>query len=256
VFGTVDVSGVRESRQTPPAATAGVWRVATRDDTAILKLVRNGGDEGRWPARDDETDPYYWRREPLAYASGANAAFGVPHVRACVERPDGTIALWLEDCGEPPATRTLDELVAVAERLGRAQRQPVPAQPWLVRGFLPEYLRLHGVAGDEPDGPLVLTHNDFHPGNVLANGAVVDWAYCGLGVAGLDAGVLVVDALADEAIEEIDPEAIYAAYTAGFGADARVGFVAGATRLRWLPRGRRRAWDRTLDLIERLRSDA
>jgi hypothetical protein len=255
VFGTTVVTSVRESRQTPPAATAGVWRVATRDDSAILKLVRNGGDEGRWPARDDETDPYYWRREPLAYTTGANAAFGVPRVRACVERADGSVALWLEDCGDAPVTRTQDELVAIAERLGRAQAQPAPRQPWLVRGFLPEYLRLHGAEGDEPDAPLVLTHNDFHPGNVLANGAVIDWAYCGLGAAGLDAGVLVVDALADEAVEEVDAEAVYSAYVRAYGAEARAGFLAGATRLRWLPRGRKPAWDRAIDLIERLASE-
>jgi hypothetical protein len=256
VFGTTAVTSVRESRQTPPAATAGVWHVATRDDSAVLKVVRSGGDEGRWPARDAETDPYYWKREPLAYTSGANAAFGVPQVRACVERPDGSVALWLEDCGEPPAPRTADDLVAIAERLGRAQAQPAPEHPWLGRGFLPEYLRLHGIdGGDEPDGPLVLTHNDFHPGNILANGAVIDWASCGLGAAGLDAGVLVVDALADEAVEDVDPEAVYAAYVDGYGAEARTGFLAGASRLRWLPRGRKAAWDRTLDLIERLRSE-
>ena len=256
VFGSTDVTSVRESRQTPPAATVGVWRVAACGDSAVLKLIRNGGDEGRWPARGDEADPYYWQREPLAYTTGVNAAFGVPQVRACVERADGSIALWLEDCGEPPATRTAEELVAIAERLGRAQAQPAPEHPWLVRGFLPEYLRLHGVEGGEPEGPLVLTHNDFHPGNVLANGAVVDWAYCGLGAAGLDAGVLVVDALADEAVAEVDAEAVYEAYVRGYGASARAGFLAGASRLRWLPRGRKPAWDRTLDLIERLASDA
>lgn len=255
VFGATSVTSVHQARETPPAATAGVWRVATRDDSAILKLVRNGGEAGRWPARGEETDPYYWRREPLAYTSGANAAFGVPQVRACVERGDGSVALWLEDGGEPPATRSADELVAIAERLGRAQAQPAPHHPWLVRGFLHEYLRLHEVDGDEPAGPLVLCHNDFHPGNVLANGAIVDWAYCGPGVAGLDAGVLVVDALADEAVEVVDPESVYSAYVRGYGAEARPGFLAGASRLRWLPRGRKRAWDRTLDLIERLRSE-
>jgi hypothetical protein len=247
---------VRESRQTPPAATAGVWRVSTRDDSAVLKLIRNGGDEGRWPARDDERDPYYWKREPLAYTSGVNAAFGVPQVRACIERADGSVALWLEDCGEAPTTRTAAELVEIAERLGQAQAQPVPEQPWLVRGFLPEYLRLHGLDGGDAGGEPVLAHNDFHPGNVLANGAVIDWAYCGLGSAGVDAGVLVVDALADEAVDEVDPESVYAAYVRGYGADARAGFVAGASRLRWLPRGRKPAFDRTLDLIDRLASDA
>jgi hypothetical protein len=252
---------VRESRTTPPAATAGVWHVATQDDRAVLKVVRDGGDEGRWPARADERDPYYWRREPLAYVSGVNEPFGVPHVRACVERPDGSVALWLEDCGTAPPW-TVERLHDVAQRLGRAQALSVPDQPWLVPGFLPEYLRLHGI--DDDCAPLaalpqVLCHNDFHPGNVLADGSVIDWAYCGVGAAGLDAGVLVVDALADGAIppHEADPlaDAVWQGYRRGLGHDVRAGFVAGARRLRWLPRGRKPAWDATVSLIERLASD-
>ena len=253
---------MRQARRTPPAATAGVWHVETADDRAVLKVVCDGGDEGRWPARTGASDPYYWRREPLAYLSGAIDSFGVPGVRACVERPDGSVALWLEDCGEPSATREPRELGAIAERLGAAQARPVADEPWLVRGFLPEYLRLHGIEDDcarLEDLPQTLCHNDFHPGNVLGGGAVIDWAYCGVGAAGLDAGVLVVDALADEAIaaDEADAlaDAVWEGYRRGFGQDVRAGFVAGARRLRWLPRGRKTAWDATTSLIERLASD-
>jgi hypothetical protein len=241
-----------------------VWHVETAKDRAVLKVVRNGGDEGRWPARAEETDPYYWRREPLAYLSHALDGFGVPELRACVERPDGSVALWLEDGGEPPSTRALAELAAIAQRLGKAQACPVPDEPWLVRGFLPAYLRLHGIDDDcarLDELPQALCHNDFHPGNVLADGSVIDWAYCGTGAIGLDAGVLVVDGIADEVIpgEQADEaaDAAWAGYTAGLGRDdeaVRRGFVEGARRLRWLPRGEKPAWDATLGLIDRLAS--
>jgi hypothetical protein len=241
-----------------------VWHVETPDDRAVLKVVRNGGDEGRWPARAEETDPYYWRREPLAYLSRALDAFDLPDLRACVDRPDGTVALWLEDCGEPPPTRTLGELATIAGRLGTAQSRPLPDEPWLVRGFLPAYLRLHGIDDDcawLDELPQTLCHNDFHPGNVLATGSVIDWAYCGLGAVGLDAGVLVVDGIADEVVpaRQADEaaDAVWSAYTAALGRDdqaVRLGFVEGARRLRWLPRGQKPAWDATLDLIDRLAS--
>ena len=234
-----------------------MWHVEAGGDRAVLKVVHDRGEDDRWPARAEPADPYYWKREPLAYVSGVNAPFGAPLLRACVERSDGSIALWLDDCGEAPPW-TLAALCDAAERLGRAQARPVPEQPWLGPGFLAEYLRLHGVEHDAAgldDLPQVLCHNDFHPGNVVGGGAVVDWAYCGIGGAGMDAGVLAVDALADEVVDRVDPEAVYAAYVRGYGAEARAGFVAGASRLRWLPRGRTRAWDATLDLIERLRSE-
>jgi hypothetical protein len=259
------VRTVRQSRQTPPKATAGVWHVETARDRAVLKLLCNGGDEGRWPARSEESDPYYWRREALAYASGAIDRFGVPEVLACVERTDGSIALWLEDCGEAPPTRTLEEAFAIAQRLGAAQALPVPDAPWLARGFLREYLRLHDIDDDCADLealPEVLCHNDFHPGNVLAGGAVIDWAYCGLGAAGLDAGVLLADGIADAVFpaEQADEfaAAVWSGYTGGLGrgdAQIRRGFVAGARRLRWLPFGREAAWDATIALIERLASE-
>jgi thiamine kinase-like enzyme len=118
-----------------------------------------------------------------------------------------------------------------------------------VPGFLREYLRLHEVAVDEPalarldTLPQTLCHNDFHPGNVLADGTVIDWAYCGVGAVGVDAGVLVVDGLADGVFPPEQADAVAAAvwggYTRGLGfADdgVRFGFVQGVARLRWLPR--------------------
>jgi hypothetical protein len=87
---------------------------------------------------------------------------------------------------------------------------------------------------------------------------VIDWAYCGVGAAGRVAGVIVVDGLADGAFPaeqaEEDALAVWEGYTCGFGEDVRLGFLEGARRLRWLPRGRKPEWDATLELIERLAS--
>src|SRR5438309_3595584 len=49
-------------------------------------------------------------------------------------------------------------------------------------------------------GPQTLCHLDFHPGNLFGGESetvVVDWAYCGLGALGEDAGNLVPDTLLD-----------------------------------------------------------
>lgn len=229
----------------------------------MLKLLRlDAVPHPRWLSQPDEEAPYYWLREPVAYASGLLEPFGVPCLLARVDRESGDVALWLEDGGDPPATWTPAQLGAVAERLGRAQRRLVGVDaPWLARSFLDEYLRLHEA--DAADAglaalPQTLCHNDFHPANVLAGGLVIDWAYCGVGAAGLDAGVLVVDGIADGAIplEQADEaaRATWDGYRRGFGEDVRLGFVEGARRLRWLPRGHKREWDATLDLIERVPS--
>lgn len=228
----------------------------------MLKLVRlNAGPHPRWLSEQDPASPYWWLREPVAYASGLLEPFGVPRVLAGVERPNGDVALWLEDGGDD-VDATPAVLGDVAERLGAAQRRLVGVdEPWLAHGFLDAYLRLHGADAAAPglaELPHTVCHNDFHPANVLDRGVVIDWAYCGVGAAGLDAGVLLVDGLADgafpaERAEEV-AVAVWEGYGRGFGEDVRLGFLEGARRLRWLPPGHKPEWDATLDLIERLPS--
>ena len=266
---------MKQLRRTPPAATAGVWHVTAGSDSAVLKVVHDGGSGSRWPASSDRADPYYWRREPCAYESGLLRAFGAPACRALVERDDGSVALWLEDAPEV-ATWTPELLEGVARRLGRAQAAPLPDEPWLSRGWLRAYLALHDVAGapfvDRLDAlPQTFCHHDFHPANVLGANAdvVIDWAYCGLGAVGLDAGVLVADGVADEAfpaeLADAVCSAVWRGYLAGLGdggwsgdeADVRLAFAHGtALRLSWLPRGERAAWDATIDFLQRLASTA
>ena len=253
-------------------ATAGIWHVSTSDDAAVLKVVAPGEGPSRWPAARDASHPYYWRREPLAYSSGLLEPFGPPVCSAICERADGSVALWLDGRRRPAGVDT-----GALARGGRATR-PCPGRDGghrrcrvLTRGFLREYLRLHDVPADESvlerlDAvPHTLCHNDFHPDNVLADGSVIDWAYCGLGAPGLDAGVLVADGIADEAFSaELAAEvaaAVWAGYCEGLdGAfdedDVRFAFARGtALRLSWLPRGQKLAWDATIDFLQRLASE-
>jgi len=265
---------VRQLRKTPPAATAGLWQVTTASDSAVLKVVVEGGASSRWPSSPDPAHPYYWRREPCVYESGVAAIFGVPACRALIEREDGSVALWLEDV--PEVTVWTPALLGqVAHRVGHAQAGVPPDDGWLSRDWLRAYLDLHGVAGGGDvlarlDAmPPTLCHHDLHPGNVLEGGVLIDWAYCGLAARGLDAGVLVADGLADEAfpvsIADEVADAVWLGYLAGLRAggwsgsvdDVRFAFAHGtALRLSWLPRGEKPAWDATIDFLQRLASTA
>ena len=262
---------MRQLRNTPPATTAGLWHVSVPSDSAVLKVIVEGGTGSLWPSSPDPAHPYYWRREACVYESGVAAAFGTPACRALVEREDGSVALWLEDVPEVDAW-TPALLGEVARRVGSAQASAPPEHTWLSRGWLRAYIALHGVTHGEGvlarlDAlPQTLCHHDLHPANVLAGGLVIDWAYCGLAPAGLDAGVLVADGIADEAFpaewaDEV-AAAVWRGYVDGLGGafdedDVRFAFVYGAAlRLSWLPRGRKPAWDATIDFLQRLASEA
>lgn len=233
-------------------------------------MIVDGGATSRWPSSPDPRHPYYWRREVCVYESGVAAAFGPPACRAIVPRADGSVALWLEDIAEVPVW-TPDRLGAVARRVGRAQSLAPPEHEWLSRDWLRAYLELHGITGSADvlarlDAmPPTLCHNDLHPANVLEGGRVIDWAYCGLGAAGLDAGVLIADGIADEAFpaERADEfaAAVWAGYLDGLAGafdedDVRFAFTQGtALRLSWLRRGRKPSFDATIDFLHRLASE-
>lgn len=276
-------------------ATAGLWQVSSGSDSAVLKLVRlGGGSDSRWPASPDPADPYYWRREPLAYTSGLldRLAGGLraPRLRASFERTDGGVALWLEDVPAAPDW-TPTQLGEFARGLGRAQAAfaaELPAEPWLARGWLRAYVALHEAP--DPEAPRVLDdldrlpqtlcHHDLHPANVLGEDAcvVIDWAYCGIGAVGADVGVLVADGIADGAVAadeaEATAEAAHEGYLAGLrdggwhgrGDDVRFASMRGtAVRLSWLRAARERlaaddsrraAWSATIALLDRWREEA
>jgi hypothetical protein len=197
------------------ASTLGVWRIAANGESRVLKhLALGAGGTRTWPSEPDVGSPHYWRREVEVYAHGLPAAvpFRLP---ACTtfERPDGSVALWLEDVGDPEPWPDAD-IVDVARRLA-AMPALDDGPAWLARDWLPRYLELRAFRFD-PElvywrrrdeilaridrGPRVLVHNDFHPGNIFRPGGdpvVIDWAFTGIGVPGADAGVLAGDFLFD-----------------------------------------------------------
>ena len=276
MFGTTVAESVEQLRPRALASTVGVWRVSAGGGSAVLKLLRRGATANpRWPSEPGVSDPYHWRREPLAYASDIPAVFGAPRCLGQIERADGSVALWLEDGGRAPEW-TAHLLGGVGRRLGRVQAAfaaSLPEDDWLSRDWLRAYLAAHGVdAGaavlEQLDrAPQTVCHHDLHPANLLGphGEVVIDWAYCGIAALGLDAGVLVADGIADEAFPAADADAVAAAvwagYTDGLGGaydlgDVRFAFARGtALRLSWLPRGDRPAWDATIDFLERLASD-
>ena len=134
------------------SATRGIWRVRAGDRSAVLKLVAHApGDSGNWRSGEAEDHWYYWRREADAYASGLLASFAgrlrAPECRLVAERDDGSVALWLEDLrGEPAPAWPLPRYGTAARDLGRAQGEfavgrPLPADSWLSRGWLRDYVR-------------------------------------------------------------------------------------------------------------------
>jgi hypothetical protein len=197
------------------ASSLGVWRVISNGERRVLKHLQLGaGPIPQWDSHAEIDSPFYWRREVRVYEEGipAPAPFRLPACTA-FERPDGSVALWLEDVGDPEPWPA-EDIAEVARRLA-AVGEPANPPRWLARGWLRRYLEVRAERYD-PDLPVwlrreeilerieampqVLVHNDFHPGNVLRDGGdpvVIDWAFAGLGVRGDDAGIFAADILFD-----------------------------------------------------------
>lgn len=134
------------------SATVGLFRVSGDRWSVVLKLVgldREG--HPNWRAGEQPDHWYYWRREPLAYQSGLLASFTgglrAPRCYIVAERPDGSVALWLEDLQAlTPATAwPLARHRLAARHLGQAQGEfavsrPLPDRAWLSRDWLRAYL--------------------------------------------------------------------------------------------------------------------
>jgi hypothetical protein len=157
VFGSltgIDAQARAESIYEPVAsASAGIWRVEHGSDSAVLKLIAHSETgHANWLSGADETHWYYWRREVCAYESGLlqslPGGWRAPVCRLIAGRPDGSVALWLEDLGgETPASAwPLERYEIAARHLGRMQGaylagRKLPDDTWLSRNWLRDYLR-------------------------------------------------------------------------------------------------------------------
>ncbi|MEV7063050.1 aminoglycoside phosphotransferase [Streptomyces collinus] len=157
--------------------TAGVWRVTGGGRSAVLKvLTRTKETSVAWSASNDPRHWNFWRREAYVYRSGLAGVWQRHGIRAprlleCAERPDGDVALWLEDVpGEPATAWPVSRHVDHAHRLGAAQGAVGAGEdtPWLSQRFLRDYTagKTTGVALLDTDEawqhPLVRVH--FPPG--------------------------------------------------------------------------------------------
>jgi hypothetical protein len=133
------------------SATAGIYRVRYGERSAVVKvLAPSSPGHEKWQAGVDDGHWYYWRREGEAYASGLLDTLGgglrAPDCPLVADRPEGSVAVWLEDLrGAPASTWTIERFGLAARHLGAAQGEfvagrPLPTQAWLSRRWLRSYL--------------------------------------------------------------------------------------------------------------------
>jgi hypothetical protein len=109
-------------------------------------LTPRGEGLAHWATSEQPAHWNYWRREAEVYASGLPERLGVRALELR-EREDGGVELVLQHVeGQTGAALTLEDLVATARVLGRAQgRGELPREAWLSRGFLRTYTTTRAV---------------------------------------------------------------------------------------------------------------
>jgi hypothetical protein len=126
--------------------SGGVWREGGRVHKV---LTPKGRGLPHWATSDNPRFWNYWRREAYVYetAQPARLGLGAPELYELREHADGAVELVLEDVsGRHAATLTLEDLVATARALGRAQgAAELPAEPWLSRAYLRTYTTTRAV---------------------------------------------------------------------------------------------------------------
>ncbi|TDB84108.1 aminoglycoside phosphotransferase family protein [Actinomadura sp. KC216] len=214
------------------AATGGVARVSgvARIDgdqlgfTVIRKVCRPVT-SGRHAAHADEPEHWaYWRREPLAYASGLLPTGPGLAAPGCYGVVDDVI--YLADVGT-----ALESPRVAAYRLGRWQGEAVvPDVPWLSGHQLAQRIavseldwsgvdvhpgipalwsRREELLARLDEVPRVLVHGDFSHGNLMASAdgtstVVLDWATLGSGPLGADLASLALTTLQRHIVDYLD----------------------------------------------------
>lgn len=231
------VAGRRDARALETSETpivTGTVGAATASVTRVSGVLTSGAGEKPFsvirktfqPVRsgrhvDAAGDPRhwaYWRREPLAYASGVlinplGSGLVAPY---CYEIIDDVV--YLADVAGPP-----ERTDVAAYRLGTWHASAsIPDAAWLAADQLSQRLAETDLDWSGVDAPAavreiwdrrndllkalgsvphVLCHGDFHPGNLIDTGSdvttVLDWGTLGVGPAGFDLAHLALGTLTD-----------------------------------------------------------
>jgi hypothetical protein len=194
------------------AATSGLARLTVRvrgprgvDEFRLVRKVFRPLRSGRHRHGADDCRHWaYWRREPLAYASDVLPRGPGLRTPRCHGVFDSTI--YLEDVGGAPV-----DAGRAARQLGLWQSAAtVPDVPWLGGHQLAQRIDASaldwssvradpravalwdardGLLAALSDVPVVLSHGDFHHGNLRTDGpdtVVFDWGTLGLAPVGAD----------------------------------------------------------------------
>jgi hypothetical protein len=243
------------------AATGAVTRLSGRvrcgDEQRGFSLIRKEVrpvTEGRHAPYASAPDHWaYWRREPLAYASGLLPTGPGIAAPGCFGVVDDVVYLAVID-GPPESPDT------AARRLGAWQASaPIPEVPWLARHQLAQriaasrldwndvdldprtealWARRHELLAGLANVPRVLSHGDFSIGNLIASTpattTVLDWATLGTAPVGADLASLALSALRDLLPDYLtgldgrhDPTAVDLGYRTTLA-------LTGASRLHWM----------------------
>jgi len=220
-------------------ATRELRRIRQPDgSTAVVKVVHHGtAGNPRWRPSDDVADAYYWKREPLAYASGLlareyNGPLRAPRVVSVDDHDGLAVAITMEDVGGVFAPDwPLEHYRVAARHLGQMQGRylvdrPLPTEPWLSRDFIRAYNQRHGVQHNEflavhDRLPRAFVQHDLHPGNLFAapdgTTVAIDWAFSGLSAFADDAANLVLDTMLDVVVDaRADARRLYDNVVEGF----------------------------------------
>ncbi len=245
------------------AATASVTRVSgvltsgagEKSFSVIRKMFRPVPSGRHVDSAGDPRHWAYWRREPLAYASGVlinplGTGLIAPY---CYEVIDDVV--YLADVAGPP-----ERADVAAYRLGTWHASaPIPDAAWLAGDQLAQRLAVADLDWSTVDAPAdvlaiwhrrndllkaldavptVLCHGDFHPGNLIDTGSeattVLDWGTLGTGPAGFDLAHLALSTLSDPFPFYVDGlQGKVGAEEAHLGYSVALALV-GTSRLHWM----------------------